>query len=104
LGEERDSLSPTIGQSLADHTDRNLQKLNCEYHEKRKTGRLQSLRWCPLPSGTWQRLAEYRLRTLGGTFEQYKHPCLVPDLDFSSKLLNNGLMDSQDFSIQRTAS
>ncbi len=101
LGEERDVLSPAIGQSLADHTDHNLQKLNCEYREKRKTGRLQSLRWCPVPTGTWQRLAEYRLRTLGGSFEQYKHPCLVPDLDFSTKLLHEVLAD---FAIQRTAS
>ncbi len=103
LGEERDVISPAIGQSLADHTDHNLQKLNCEYHEKRKTGRLQSLRWFPLPSGTWQRLAEYRLRTLGGAFEQYKHPCLVPELNFSSKLLNEVLTGTA-INIQRTAS
>ena len=51
-----------------------------------------------------QRLAEYRLRTLGGSFEQYKHPCLVPDLDFSTKLLSEVLEVSMDYSIQRTAS
>jgi hypothetical protein len=103
LGEERDIHSAVLGQSLADQTDRNLQALNCEYHEKRTTGRLQSLRWCPLPAGTWQRFAEHRLRTLGGSFEQYKHPCLVPDLDFCSKLLSNLMAEPQDFAIQRTA-
>lgn len=103
LGEERDVISAAVGQSLADRTDQNLQKLNCEYHEKRITGRLQPLRWFPLPTGTWQRLAEYRLRTLGGAIEQYKHPCLVPDLNFSSKLLNEVLTGSEK-TIQRTAS
>jgi hypothetical protein len=103
LGEERDVLSAAVGQSLADRTDQNLQKLNCEYQEKRKTGRLQPLRWFPLPSGTWQRLAEYRLRTLGGAIEQYKHPCLVPDLNFSSKLLNE-VLTGPEKTIQRTAS
>ena len=100
LGEEGDILSPTIGQSLADQTDQNLQELNCEYQEKRQTGRLESLQWFPLPAGTWQRFAEHRLRTLGGAFEQYKHPCLVPDLEFSRKLLSELTSDSR----QRTAS
>ncbi len=105
LGEERDILSPALGQTLADYADRNLQDLNCEYQEKRRTGRLQSLRWCPLPAGTWQRFAESRQRTLGGAFEQYKHPCLVPDLDFTRKLLDElSAETSRDRSMQRTAS
>lgn len=104
LGEERDVFSPELGQSLADQTDRNLQELNCEYQEKRQTGRLESLRWCPLPAGTWQRFAEDRLRTLGGAFEQYKHPCLVPDLEFSRKLLDELTTEAVDLGWQRTAS
>lgn len=103
LGEEPDILSPVVGQSLADQTDRNLQQLNCEYQEKRQTGRLQSLKWCPLPAGTWQRFVEYRLRTLGGAFEQYKHPCLVPDLEFSQKLLGEFMIDARGQGTQRTA-
>lgn len=103
LGEERDILSPSVGQLLADTADRNLQQLNCEYQEKRKTGRLQSLRWCPLPSGTWQRLTEDRLSTLGGTFEQYKHPCLVPDLEFFRKL-NDLASSPRALTLQRSAS
>ena len=32
------------------------------------------------------RLLEHRRQKSGGSLEQYKHPCLVPDLEFSSKL------------------
>lgn len=103
LGEEPDILSPSVGQLLADNTDRNLQQLNCEYQEKRKTGRLQSLRWCPLPAGTWQRYAEHQMRTRGAAFEQYKHPCLVPDLEFFRKL-NAIAAAADELALQRSAS
>ncbi len=104
LGEERDILSPRMGQKLADHADITLQELNCEYQEKRRTNRLQGLRWQPLPNGTWQRFADHRQRTLGGAFEQYKHPCLVPDLEFSKKLLGKLSGESRNLTPSRTAS
>ncbi|MCA9071904.1 MAG: GH3 auxin-responsive promoter family protein [Planctomycetaceae bacterium] len=103
LGEERDILSPNVGQLLAENTDRYLQEINCEYHEKRQTGRLQSLRWCPIPSGTWQRYAEHQMSTRGAAFEHYKHPCLVPDLEFSRKL-NDIASQPRNRPLQRSAS
>ncbi len=104
LGEAEDVQSPAIGQLLADQADRNLRMLNCEYREKRVTGRLQSLQWYALPNGSWQRLAEHHLRTQGCAFEQYKHPCLVPDLDFFGKLCNQVLKQPQDLPTPCTAS
>jgi hypothetical protein len=27
------------------------------------------------------------MRSIGGSVEQYKHPCLVPEIDFAARLL-----------------
>ncbi len=62
--------------------DAHLQTLNVEYGEKRKTGRLTPLAPMLIPSGSWTRFARQRQSKLGGSVEQYKHPCLVPDLKF----------------------
>ena len=71
---------------LIEHIDAALQSLNCEYEEKRKTGRLAPLEWRALPAGTWRQFAGRRQSRFGGSAEQYKHPCLVPDLQFSERL------------------
>lgn len=62
--------------------DRRLRELNCEYGEKRRTGRLAPLAPLAIPTGSWKRFASQRQSRLGGSIEQYKHPCLVPDLKF----------------------
>jgi hypothetical protein len=95
LAEEQDVLSPSVGEELADHVDRQLQQLNCEYREKRQSGRLASLKWLPLPEGTWMRFAKKSQQKLGGSQEQYKHPCLVPDMDFSARLVREFVMDQE---------
>jgi len=76
-----------IGESLAGHVDNHLKSLNCEYREKRASGRLAAVAWTPVPEGTWSIFSQRRRKKSGGSLEQYKHPCLVPDLEFGSKLL-----------------
>lgn len=61
--------------------DAAIRHLNCEYDEKRGTGRLDPLEGLPLPEGTWAKFASSRQQGLGGSAEQYKHPCLLPTLD-----------------------
>ena len=85
--ERADLPAPHLGESLAHRVDDHLKSINCEYREKRATGRLAPLKWIPLPEGTWSLFSQRRREKSGGSLEQYKHPCLVPDLEFSSKLL-----------------
>lgn len=75
-----------VWQSILRDVDTELQRLNCEYHEKRKTARLEPLDGQLLPPGTWHTFARSRQNRLGGSVEQYKHPCLLPDLQFSERL------------------
>lgn len=55
---------------------------NEEYREKRQTGRLSPIRMQALPESAWQTLQQTRLKKSGGSAEQYKHPCLMPDPEF----------------------
>jgi len=87
LIERIDMPAPHIGQSLADRVDCHLKSINCEYREKRGTGRLAPMACIALPNGTWSVFAHRRRERSGGSLEQYKHPCLVPDIEFSSKLI-----------------
>jgi hypothetical protein len=84
--EEQELAAVPNPQELIEYIDAALQSLNCEYEEKRKTGRLAPLEWCALNSGTWRRFTRHRQSRFGGSVEQYKHPCLVPDLQFSERL------------------
>lgn len=60
---------------------------NEEYREKRQTGRLGAIRMRALPESAWQTLQQTRLKKSGGSAEQYKHPCLMPDPEFRSVFL-----------------
>ncbi len=60
---------------------------NDEYREKRQTGRLSAIRTLPLPESAWQTLQQTRLNKSGGSAEQYKHPCLMPDPEFRQVFL-----------------
>ncbi|MBQ11649.1 MAG: auxin-responsive protein [Planctomyces sp.] len=71
-------------EQLARQIDERLQELNCEYREKRATGRLAPLQLAAMPEGTWSRFASNRQAKIGGSIEQYKHPCLIPDLEAGS--------------------
>lgn len=85
--EEGDLHSSSLGEALAKSVDGRLCHLNREYREKRTSGRLAPLKWVGLPPGTWQSLIRQKQARLGGSLEQYKHPCLIPDLSFSENLL-----------------
>ncbi len=86
--ENSDLPSQQVGQRLAENVDNRLQELNSEYREKRNSGRLAQLQEIPLPSGTWTQFARDRQSSLGGSIEQYKHPCLIPDLESSEQFVN----------------
>jgi hypothetical protein len=74
--QERQSLQ------LAEALDSQLSKFNMEYSSKRGSLRLGPMRVHLMPSGTWYRWDRQRLARTGGTPEQYKHPCLIPDPHF----------------------
>jgi hypothetical protein len=71
---------------LAAVVDRKLAAENHEYHEKRQTHRLGPVEVRLLPKGAWRQWDRERLARTGGTAEQYKHPCLIPDTDFEAKM------------------
>ena len=47
---------------------------------------LPVVRLALLPANAWQQWDRQRLLRTGGTIEQYKHPCLIPDLNFRSTM------------------
>lgn len=57
---------------------------NVEYAEKRDTGRLAAIRVEILAEDLWKQFAKTRQSKAGGSAEQYKHPCLVPDPAFQN--------------------
>lgn len=82
-----------IHAELAKEIDRELCSTNSEYEEKRRTDRLLPVMIESLPSGTWQRFTRNRQSRLGGSIEQYKHPCLVGDLNFFARFREEYLRD-----------
>lgn len=66
--------------------DVTLATLNSEYGAKRRSRRLGPIRAEELPPGTWSAWDRHRQRTRGGPVEQYKHPCLVGDVNFRSTM------------------
>ena len=76
-------------QKFADAVDRKLRSLNVEYDEKRASLRLQPLKIVALPLEVWQRFSHQRATRGGGSPEQYKHPCLLPDPKFEGLFLQD---------------
>lgn len=72
--------------ALAQEVEQRLRKGNMEYDTKRESQRLEPLQVELLPGGAWYQWDTQQLKRNGGTAEQYKHPVLVPDLDFRSTL------------------
>jgi hypothetical protein len=84
---ERDDLpDPSVGQALVGRLDAHLRALNIEYASKRQSQRLGAVRLELVPSGFWACWDRERLRQTGGTLEQYKHPCLINDPQFRSRI------------------
>ncbi len=80
---------PEMRNRLATNVDSQLQELNVEYREKRQSGRLGPLECLAVPNGTWECYIRHRQSRFGASMEQYKHPCLVPQLTFSETLLKD---------------
>lgn len=87
--ERGDIAIPEMRLRLASDVDKDLQQLNVEYCEKRQSGRLGPLECLAVPNGTWERYIRHRQSRFGASMEQYKHPCLVPQLTFSDTLVND---------------
>lgn len=66
--------------------DQRLCELNCEYLEKRSTARLAQVEILPVRRGCWTDFAKERQSKLGGSIEQYKHPCLLPNLEVAAAM------------------
>lgn len=84
------SVETTVDPSLATFAaavDAQLRSRNLEYAEKRDTGRLLPIRLQILPEEQWRQFAKTRQSKAGGSAEQYKHPCLVPDPLFQNVFL-----------------
>lgn len=85
------SESTIFNDAMIADIDSTMRQLNVEYDEKRGTGRLLPLQALRLPDGVWAKFAADRQSGLGGSAEQYKHPCLLPTIeklaDFRSKYL-----------------
>lgn len=84
--EESDLPTEAFAVEFAARVEIELGRQNEEYREKRASGRLGSLRLHLLPEGAWREWDRKRLSKTGGTVEQYKHPCLVPDPNFKNSL------------------
>jgi hypothetical protein len=80
LVEEDDLPSPEVAGRLAAEVEAQLAQLNVEYENKRSTLRLGPVRVRQIPGGSWSDFQRRRLAKSGGTVEQYKQPCLMPDL------------------------
>jgi hypothetical protein len=80
--EESDIPDPSQAPAFAAAVEARLREYNTEYAAKRDSLRLQPLRLQFLPQGAWQRWDRERLARTRGTPEQYKHPFLIPDLEF----------------------
>lgn len=84
--EQKDFQIPKQGELLVQELDSHLRDLNVEYDAKRESMRLDEVHLHLLPAGTWQEWDRQRLLKSGGTLEQYKHPCLIGDLDFHKSM------------------
>lgn len=73
-------------EELAGLVESHLGRLNCEYAEKSRTGRLEPLAIREVPSGTWDSFRRQKTRERGN-LEEFKQPCLVGDLTFVDRLL-----------------
>lgn len=82
------------GESLARLLDQELRRANCEYDSKRESGRLESVRVCPLRMGAWERFDRRRIATAGTTPEQYKRPRLFVDLHVAEQILETEMESS----------
>lgn len=80
--EEQDALNPALLKRFVTALDLALGENNIEYEAKRTSGRLGPVRVHLLPAGAWAKWDRDRVAKTGGSPEQYKHPCLIGDMNF----------------------
>jgi hypothetical protein len=80
--ERGDLSSREQGVQLTRALEARLADVNIEYAAKRDSRRLGSMRLFILAPHAWQQWDRQRLARNGGSMEQYKHPCLIPDTKF----------------------
>jgi GH3 auxin-responsive promoter len=80
--EEQDARDAAVLRKFLLALDLALGENNIEYESKRTSGRLGPVRVHVLPAGYWSQWDRERLRSTGGSPEQYKHPCLIGDVNF----------------------
>lgn len=68
---------------VAAGTDLRLQTGNTEYADKRGSSRLAPIDCIAISSENWETFRLNRIQAAGTTPEQYKHPCLLPDPQFT---------------------
>lgn len=80
--ERGDSLDGEAGRRFLRTFDAHMMEFNSEYESKRQSQRLGPVRLEVLPPGFWATWDRERLQRSGGVPEQYKHPCLIGDVQF----------------------
>jgi hypothetical protein len=80
--EEGDALARDAETEFLRELEAALRRHNSEYESKRDSKRLGPPRIMVLPKGFWAEWDHERLRKSGGVAEQYKHPCLLGDIEF----------------------
>jgi hypothetical protein len=81
LVEDDDLPTPGHAERLAAAAEAQLRRQNLEYEDRRATLRLGPIRIRRIAPGSWADFQRRRLAKSGGTVEQYKQPCLMPDLE-----------------------
>lgn len=84
--ESSDVPTPEFRTQFADVVERQLMSSNIEYATKRDSRRLGPVQVHRVADGTWRAWDRERLSTSRGTMEQYKHPCLIPDVEVGKSL------------------
>jgi hypothetical protein len=92
--EQGDLPDAALGPRLAEHLDTRLRQLNIEYDSKRASQRLGPVRLELVRSGFWLQWDRQRLLQTGGALEQYKHPCLINDLQFRNRIMEEQVLRS----------
>jgi hypothetical protein len=88
LVEDADLRTSDDAERIAAEVEAQLTRLNVEYENKRDTRRLGPIQTRRIANGSWAEFKKRRLAKSGGTAEQYKQPCLMPDLAVGTDFLD----------------
>ncbi len=83
--EEQDTRDSVLLSQFVKALEEALTENNIEYEAKRSSGRLGPVQAVVVPQGFWHRWDLEQLGKRGGSPEQYKHPCLIGDVNFAEQ-------------------